>query len=238
VQAFDIDSKVAAVYGKHLPRTGCDPITARDINEFMAQMGPDDRATIQRIEPGPEGRRQYEANQGILGFYSDANSCLRKSVWEKIPYRLLNYAEDQAFGRDILESGYWKVYEPRAAVYHSHSYAPWRYFRRQFDEYRGLRESIGYKQEGGIARVLAGAARAGYLDTRYIRRQAYSRPAKLKWTAYAFSVGFLRRFAGYLAAREHRLPRRIARWISLEAGARARARPSGDVRTNTAGSPK
>jgi rhamnosyltransferase len=223
VNAFAIDERVAAVYGKHIPRPDCDPITARDISEFMKLHGPDDRPTVQRIEPGPEGREAYEANEGILGFYSDANSCLRKRVWEEVPYQPLNYAEDQAFGRDILEAGYWKVYEPRAAVYHSHSYAPWRYFRRQFDEYRGLRESIGYRQEGSIFLVVGGAAKAGFVDSKYIRRQSYPPSAKAKWITYAFVVGFLRRFAGYLAAREQRLPKRVVQAISLEAGARAKA---------------
>jgi rhamnosyltransferase len=224
VDAFAIDQKVAAVYGKHVPRPGCDPITERDIVEFMKMMGPDDKPRVQYIAPGPEGQAEYETNEGIVGFYSDVNSCLRKSVWEKVPYQPLNYAEDQAFGRDILRAGYWKVYEPRAEVYHSHSYAPWRYFRRQFDEYRGMREAIGYRQEGSIFRVVGGAAKAGWIDTAYIRSRPYTRPAKAKWIAYAFSVDFLRRFAGYLAAREERLPKGVVRRISLEEESRAKAK--------------
>jgi len=223
VDAFSLGPKVAAVYGRHLPRPGCDPITRRDTEEFFLMMGPPDQPTIRRIEEGPDGRAEYERNEGIIGFYSDVSSCLRKSVWEQIPYRPLDYAEDQAFGRDVLAAGYWKVYEPRAAVYHSHSYPPLQYFRRQFDEYRGLRISIGYQQEGSIFRVVGGAGRAGWIDAGHIRRQPYSRPAKAKWIGYAFAVEFARRFAGYLAAREERLPKRVVRALSLEAGARARA---------------
>lgn len=222
VDAFGIDERVGAVYGRHVPRPGCDPITYRDITEFFKMMGPEDRPTV-RETFSAEGRAEYAANEGIVGFYSDANSCLRKSVWEKVPYQPLTYAEDQAFGRDILAAGYMKVYEPRAAVYHSHSYPPVKYFRRQFDEYRGLKEAIGYRQEGSIFRVVGGGVRAGYIDSKYIRRQPYSRPAKVKWIGYAFAVDFLRRFAGYLAAREERLPKRLVRTISLEAGARERA---------------
>lgn len=223
VDAFAIDEKVAAVYGRHIVRPGCDPITRRDTEEFFRMMGPEDRPTVRSIAPGPQGRAEYEANDGIIAFYSDVSSCLRKSVWGHIPYRPLDYAEDQAFGRDILEAGYWKVYEPRSAVYHSHSYPPMRYFRRQFDEYRGLRKSIGYRQQGSIVRVLGGAVKGGIADGRYIRSQPYSRPGKAKWLAYAFAMNFLRRFAGYLAAREERLPARVVNSISLEAQARAKA---------------
>ncbi|MDP9180157.1 MAG: glycosyltransferase [Chloroflexota bacterium] len=223
VDDFAIDPNVAAVYGRHIPRPGCDPITKRDIEEFFKMMGPPDRPTVRKVAPGPEGEAEYQANEGIIGFYSDANSCLRKSVWQNIPYQPLSYAEDQAFGRDILSAGYAKVYEPRAAVYHSHSYPPLKYFRRQFDEYAGMRRAIGYRQGGGIFRVVGGALRAGVLDTGYIRSQPYSRPAKVKWITYAFTVDFLRRFAGYLAAREEKLPKRVVRTISLDAKAREKA---------------
>lgn len=224
VDAFAIDEKVAAVYGRHVVRPGCDPITRRATEESFGMMGPEDRPTVRSIAPKPEGRAKYEANEWIIAFYSDVSSCLRKSVWEQIPYRPLDYAEDQAFGRDILEAGYWKVYEPRSVVYHSHSYPPLRYFRRQFDEYRGLRMSIGYRQQGSILRVVAGAVKGGIVDGRYIRSRTYSRPAKAKWLACAFAMNFLRRFAGYLAAREERLPARIVKSISLEARARGKVR--------------
>ena len=223
VDAFNMGPKVAAVYGLHTPRPDCDPVTKRDMEEFFLMMGPKDQATPRYIEDGDAGRKEYQKNEGIIGFYSDVNSCLRKKVWEQIPYRALDYAEDQSFGRDILEGGYWKVYEPRAAVIHSHSYPLLEYFRRQFDEYRGLRQSISYAQKGGLIRILLGTFKGGWADSRYILRQEYSVLAKLKWANYAFAMNFSRRFAGYLAAREERLPRRLARTISLEARARGSA---------------
>jgi len=223
VDAFALDHRVAAVYGRHLPRQECDPITRRDIEEFFKMMGPDDRPTIRYIEDTPEGWLEFQKHDGIWGFYSDANSCLRKSVWEKIPYRPLNYAEDQAFGRDVLRAGYWKVYEPRATVLHSHSYPLWKYFRRQFDEYRGLRESIGYVQPGGMLRVMAGSLKGALNDARYVLAQGYPLHTRAKWVAFASAMNFLRRLAGYLAAREHRLPPALVERLSLEAASRRRA---------------
>ena len=223
VDAFELSPKVGAVYGSHLPRPNCDPVTRRDMEEFFKMMGPRDQPTIQQIKEGEEGWQEYQENEGIIGFYSDVNSCLRKSVWKEIPYRALDYAEDQALGRDILQAGYWKVYEPRAAVIHSHSFPLLGYFRRQFDEYRGLRRSIGFAQTGGLARVFLGALKGGLADSRYILRQKYSVPARLKWTNRAFAMNFFRRFAGYLAAREHRLPPRLITTISLESQARQKS---------------
>ena len=223
VDAFDLSPKVGAVYGLHIPRANCDPITRRDMEEFFKMMGPRDRPTIQYIKEGEEGQHEYQENEGIIGFYSDVDSCLRKSVWEEIPYRALDYAEDQAFGRDILKAGYGKVYEPRAAVIHSHSFPFLGYFRRQFDEYRGLRRSIGFAQTGGLAKVFLGALKGGSVDSRYIWREKYSLAAKLKWTHHAYTMNFLRRLAGYLAAKEDRLPPWLVGTISLEAQARQKS---------------
>jgi rhamnosyltransferase len=223
VDAFALGPKVAAVYGIHIPRADCDPVTRRDTEEFFKMMGPKSQATVQYIKDGAAGREEYERNEGIIGFYSDVNSCLRKSVWEKIPYQTLDYAEDQAFGRDILRAGYWKAYEPRAAVIHSHSYPLLQYFRRQFDEYRGLRQSIGFIQKAGLTRVLLGALKGGWVDSRHILRQRYPVLVTLKWINYAFVSNFFRRMAAYLAAREQHLPPRLTRRISLEAEARENA---------------
>ena len=223
VDAFDLNPKVAAVYGLHIPRPDCDPVTKRDLEEFFKMMGPRDQATVQYIRDGDEAWKEYQRNEGIIGFYSDVNSCLRKTVWEEIPYQALDYAEDQAFGRDILKAGYGKVYEPRAAVIHSHSYPFLGYFRRQFDEYRGLRRSIGFAQTGGLAKVFLGALKGGLVDSRYIWREKYSLAANLKWTHHAYTMNFLRRLAGYLAAKEDRLPPWLVGTISLEARARENA---------------
>ncbi len=223
VNAFDLSPNVGAVYGLHIPRANCDPITRRDTEEFFKMMGPKDQATVRYVRDGDEAWEEYQKNEGIIGFYSDVNSCLRKTVWEEIPYQALDYAEDQAFGRDILKAGYGKVYEPRAAVIHSHSYPPLQYFRRQFDEYRGLRQSIGFVQNSGLTKVLLGTLKGGWVDSRYILRQKYPVLAQLKWVNYAFALNFARRFAGYLAAREHHLPPQLTRRISLEARARENA---------------
>ena len=223
VDAFTLGPKVAAVYGLHVPRPDCDPVTKRDLEEFFKMMGPKDQATVQYVNDSDEAWDEYQRNEGIIGFYSDVNSCLSKTVWEEIPYQALDYAEDQAFGRDILKAGYGKVYEPRAAVIHSHSYPLLRYFRRQFDEYRGLRQSIGFVQNSGLTKVLLGTLKGGWVESRYILRQKYPVLAQLKWINYAFALNFARRFAGYLAAREHRLPPELVRMISLEAQARQKA---------------
>ncbi|NYT74344.1 glycosyltransferase [Halomonas sp. QX-2] len=59
-----------------------------------------------------------------MHYYSDNSSCLRKKVWEKIPYRDVKYGEDQLWAYDITEKGYEKVYSPGSLIKHSHDYLP------------------------------------------------------------------------------------------------------------------
>ena len=61
------------------------------------------------------------------------------------------------------------------------------------------------------------------MDSRYIWREKYSLAAKLKWTHHAYTMNFLRRLAGYLAAKEDRLPPWLVGTISLEAQARQKS---------------
>ena len=58
-------------------------------------------------------------------------------------------------GRELIEAGYAKVFHPGARVLHSHDFPPRRFFRRYFDEFRGLREVLGYREPAGRRRDVA-----------------------------------------------------------------------------------
>ena len=103
---------------------------ARELTEFFAAFAPDGHPVLQ----GP----------GDPVFLSNVNACYRRDCWEEIRFPDVPYAEDQAFARAMLAAGWTKVYEPGAAVLHAHDYGPVEFMRRYFDEYRGLRETLGH----------------------------------------------------------------------------------------------
>lgn len=217
ISCFDLDPKVAAVFGKHLPAQGADPITARDTINHFRNFGPDDRPSIQEISPGEEGWRRYKESEPLLGFFSDVNGAIRKSAWEKVPYLELDYAEDQRLGRDLLEAGFKKVYSPQASVYHSHSYSLGEYFGRMYDEFRGLKVAVDYVERRTLAQVLVESLKSARVDASHIRSLSYiSARGRFKAAAATFPRAFLRRLAAYLALRHEKLPRWTAKKISLE----------------------
>lgn len=133
---FAIDARIVAVMGKQEPRPACFPLLKYEIQGVFAGFGPDlGTSVFYKDEAIDDGAIAY------LGFYSDVNSATRREfLLETIPYRDVRYAEDQLFGRDVIEAGYRKAYAPRAAVEHSNDLTLDEFGKRIFDETVGLRQ--------------------------------------------------------------------------------------------------
>jgi rhamnosyltransferase len=119
IEPLENDEMVAGVFGKHRPYASAGILLSNDLNNFMAgfDSGPD----IVYLDD-PDRYNNDLGYKQFLHFYSDNNSCMRRSVWKKIPYRDVEYGEDQIWARDIIEAGYKKGYASKAEVYHSHNY--------------------------------------------------------------------------------------------------------------------
>lgn len=72
-------------------------------------------------------KKMFPDNEVSPANFSNANGAIRKSVWnkikynEKIPYQYIG-GEDQIWAVQAKKKGYRILYEPKAAVYHSHNY--------------------------------------------------------------------------------------------------------------------
>ncbi len=54
-------------------------------------------------------------------FFHNANSMLRRSVWEQFPFdEAVTNIEDRVWGKAVTGAGFQLLYEPDAAVYHHH----------------------------------------------------------------------------------------------------------------------
>jgi rhamnosyltransferase len=202
LEGFALDERVGAVYGPHLPRPGSPPMIARELTDFFAQFAP--------------GRGPVLQGPGDLSYLSNSNAAYRRSCWEQIRFRDLPYAEDQAFGRDMLAAGWLKAYVPEAGVLHSHDYRPLAFARRYFDEYRGLRETTGHVEPFRVKAGLGAVRRLTRADLRWMREQGWSRPRRARWAARAIVHHANRRVFSALGSRAESLPGPVRRWLSLE----------------------
>jgi rhamnosyltransferase len=113
---------VAGAYGRQLPHEDATP-PEQFFLDFM--YGPAPR--VQRLG----GIEELSFEQTL---FSNVNSAMPRKVWEADPFRDdVTMSEDQEWSRRMLLAGHTIVYEPRAAVRHSHAYSLRAAFRRFYD---------------------------------------------------------------------------------------------------------
>jgi hypothetical protein len=148
----------AGAFGRHLPWPSASAFTKRDLNAHFDQFFHHPIAVSRETDPERWSSEDPSWRQ-FLHYYSDNNSCLRRSAWRKIPYRDVAYGEDQLFALDAITAGYQKVFAPGAVVYHSHDYNEAETFERSRTEAAFFREFFGYvlmEDEVSLKRVLEG----------------------------------------------------------------------------------
>ena len=97
---FETDDRLAGVYGRQLPTSFTDPVDKRDL---LIVFGQDRRVQV----------KDY--------FFHNANSMLRRSVWDEFPFdEEVTNIEDRVWGKAVTGAGLHIVYDPDASVFHYH----------------------------------------------------------------------------------------------------------------------
>ncbi len=181
---------VAGVYGRQLPHASAIP-SERYFLDFLY---------------GPKPRTQRLADPDRLSFeatlFSNVNSAVPRAVLERYPLAAdVIMSEDQEWSRRVLEAGLVIVYEPRAAVRHSHAYTIAGAFRRFFDS--GVSADRAYVNESPASRIALRQAGARYAQGEI---KWLWRTGRRRWLPYA-AVYESAKFAGLqLGLRHNRLP--------------------------------
>jgi GT2 family glycosyltransferase/SAM-dependent methyltransferase len=143
---------VAAAFGRQLAR----PWTNRIEKLFMAATYPSEQQV--RAYTGSGRLRMKDL------FFSNVCAAIRRDVWEEIPFdEALIMSEDQQWAKRALQAGHHIVYEPAAAVYHSHNYRLKEVFKRNFDSgvsLVGIADDTMAEMAGYELRYLANGVRA------------------------------------------------------------------------------
>jgi glycosyltransferase involved in cell wall biosynthesis/GT2 family glycosyltransferase len=201
--AFRLEDHVGAAFGPHLPRPGVSPLMARLLRDHFASFGGEDGQPVMQHPGDPI-------------YLSNSNSCIARAAWEQTPFRDIAYAEDQAFGVDIFSNGWAKAYVPGAAAMHSHDYGMVESFKRYFDEYRGLNDSVGERTEASASHALDIVRGSISDDQKFLEELGQPAWRRAAWGArsaiyHTGRVGF-----GGLGARANRLPGRVREALSFE----------------------
>lgn len=112
---FDSE-KVAAAFGRQIPRADCKPLFRKDTEQTYG-----------------DGSRQKHWRH----CFSMASSAIRRSVWEEMRFNEhLRYSEDIEWTWRARQLGYLIRYVPSSVVTHSHNYSLKQFYQRQYGEGR------------------------------------------------------------------------------------------------------
>ena len=178
---------VAGVYGRQLPHATATPPEVYFLDFLYGPIG-----RKQRMEPG-------EALTFEVTLFSSVNSAMLRTTWEELPFADdVVMSEDQEWSRRALLTGHSILYEPEAAVYHSHAYSVSAAFRRFFDS--GTSADRAYVDGAESVSALREAA------VRYARGEIewLWSTGRRRWLPYT-AVYELAKFAGLQLGRRHRL---------------------------------
>ena len=200
VDGMKADSEIVGGFGIHYTYPDCNIIDKRDLYYHFKNFG-EDNTVFQLTD---ENRERYEKEEGyrhFMVFFSDNNSCIRRDIFEKYPYKDVDFAEDQIWAREMIEKGFKKLYCPFAPVYHSHNFKLSEYFKRYYDEYKGLYRLHKFLISTSWLKIPLQIVKHDLDDARYIKGQQISKREKVYWAWYSVCRNFSRYIGGYLGGK-------------------------------------
>lgn len=120
IRKFEENHSIAGVFGAHMAYPEHSLFVKRDISQVFDNfnsLSSEYTWGMKLPQTVVQGSPEW---QFILQYYSDNNSCMRKSVWEQLPYPEVNWGEDQLWAWMIIQLGLTKGFSRDALVYHSH----------------------------------------------------------------------------------------------------------------------
>jgi len=212
---LELAPDVGIAFGPYRPRAEASPAVRIELERWFASLSPDGRPRLERLD-ATERLLPVKELLGRRGFFTDANACVARAAWERVPFREVAYAEDRVLAIEMLRAGYAKAFIPDAAVLHSHDYTAVQELRRCFDEWRGLREIYGWREPAGAAH-LARQLRGALGQARGELSAAGLSPARRWATLASVSRHHVARLAGaVLGSRADLLPAGVRARLSLE----------------------
>ena len=118
IEEINSNDELAGVYGKQVPM---DFSSNEDKRDLLIVFGEDPRIQIKD------------------SFFHNANSIIKKKVWEKIKFDdKVSNIEDRLWAEEVIRSNYKLKYTPKGAVYH----------------YHGIHQSGNLKRLEGVTRII------------------------------------------------------------------------------------
>ncbi len=210
VEPLKEDPMVAGAYSSHHPRKDCPLMERRQILQTELTSGKTKRVNM------AVGNPEYQRNPYTFIWFSNTSSCIRREVWEKLPFRKIDFAEDQDWAKRVLEAGYKTVYVPDSIVIHSHHYRPVKNFRRHFEHAKAMRELFGKEEFLRFKAIFSATRQSVQADYRFFRSETGSRWGFYRWF-FPSLFWYLSAFTGlWLGTHLEKIPLKLRVKLSLQ----------------------
>ncbi|HEY9302003.1 MAG TPA: glycosyltransferase [Phormidium sp.] len=117
VEGFSKAEHVGGVYARQIPRPEADVLTKRNLNSWLT--GRTDLEVREWI-----GERAYSAmtpmEKYIFCNFDNVCAAITREAWQEVPFNVSNFGEDIEWCLGALKRSWKIVYQPEAAVIHSH----------------------------------------------------------------------------------------------------------------------
>lgn len=196
------EPRVGGVYSRQLPRPDCDPVMKHQLSSWAA-------CRSERVVQRPFAPGEWETTPPLQRLqrcvFDNVCSSVRKRTWEEIPFPERRFGEDVAWGREALRRGWAIVYEPDAAVVHSHDFRLWYQVKRTYLDHCNLNELFEV-QTIPTKKFLWECFRGRFSEYRKMLREIPGLGARdrLRWTLVSLPYSFLENAAQYLGAKANR----------------------------------
>ena len=193
------DPQVAGAFCRQQPRPDARAITVDYLERWAGASSESRRVTFadpRALEALDPGARLQACT------FDNVCSCLRRSVWERLPFGETVIAEDVEWAQRALRAGYTLEYVADAAVVHSHDRSAGYELARTYLLHHRLFELFGLRtipRARDLARAIASAARLHLRCERAAR--GAGRRATGVWRALSLAVAWpLGQYLGGLSA--------------------------------------
>ncbi|MBZ5554792.1 MAG: glycosyltransferase [Acidobacteriia bacterium] len=116
---FSSDAQVAGSFGIQVARPDADLLATWEVETHNKIFNKGTR--VKSLSSWDDFLRRDFMGRFDLALFDNVSSAIRKSVWQQIPFRPAEFAEDMEWALEVMRAGYRIVHEPKAAVIHSHT---------------------------------------------------------------------------------------------------------------------
>lgn len=183
IQPMEDDPAVAGTFSRHIPRPSASPSLVRQLTTMWQTGG-----TERLVKAMPDDPDIYERDKFFYIYFSNTSSAIRRDVWEQIPFRRLDFAEDADWADRVIRAGYKIIFEPSSIVLHSHDYRIIEQFRQNVDHTEAMVELFDpphYHQLSRLPKQLFSLPKEVLADWRFTRSSPFFQSAgalqRVRW---------------------------------------------------------